>query len=131
MFVLNFGGSTVLDGRETRRFHKLGCRKILCQSPVPHDLDQRSAHLGWGWSHSHVSLFESFNFGLGRSFSARDDCTGVSHPPAGRRGDTGDEGHHRLGAVLSQVRRGLLFSLTTNLSDHDYTFWVGVIDKNV
>ena len=33
-----------------------GVGKLLSQSPVSHDLDQRSAHLGWGWSHSHVSL---------------------------------------------------------------------------
>src|SRR5208282_19943 len=63
------------------------------------DLDSRRFHGG--------------DLGLGIALAAGDDRTGVSHPPSGRSGASGDKADHRLvaaalGFVLEKLRRVLL-----------------------
>ncbi len=79
--------------------------------------------------------FESLDLSLCGALSSGDDGSGVTHPPAGWRGDAGDEGHDRLGVgarvVGLQEVRGPLLGLAADLADHDDALGVGVLQEDV
>src|SRR5690606_21452625 len=52
------------------------------------------------------------------ALAAGDHRPGVTHALAGRRGDTGDVGHHRLAHVACDVRGCSLLVATADLADH-------------
>ena len=59
----------------------------------------------------------------------------MTHPPAWGSCDSSNEGNNWLpvlsGVVLYQVFSCLLFSLTTNLTDHDDTRGLGVVEEDL
>merc|ERR1719232_937519 len=82
-----------------------------------------------------VYLFKSSNLGLGSSFSAGNNGSSVTHSSSGRSGNTSNKGHDGFGIrsriILRQIFGGLFFGLTSNFTDHDDTFGVGIVDKDV
>lgn len=73
------------------------------------------------------------DLGVGTTLAAADDGTGVTHAAAGGSGDTGDEGHG--GLVVDVVRLEELGSIllggTTNLTNHDDTVGLGVLEEDL
>lgn len=62
-----------------------------------HFLEQLAAHLGWASGNDDARLLEGIDLVLGSTLSSGDDGTSVTHATAGRRRQTGDERHNRLG----------------------------------
>ena len=68
------------------------------------------------------------------TLAAGDDGTGVTHAPAGRSGDTGDEGNDGLLLLpvgLLEELGGVLLGGTTDLADHDDTVGLGVLEEDL
>ena len=67
------------------------------------------------------------------ALSSADNGTGVAHSPARRRGDTGNEADNGLvgGVVLLQEVGGILLSGSTNLSNHDDTVCLAVLEEDL
>lgn len=82
-----------------------------------------------------TSGLKGLDLGVGTTLAAGDNGTGVTHTTAGRSRDTGDEADNGLAAVdgveLPQVLGSLLLSGTTNLTNHDDTISLLVLDKDL
>ena len=69
------------------------------------------------------------------NLATADDSSSVTHSPAGRCSHTSDEAHHWLcictRVVLLQVLGGLLLSFTSNLSNHDDSLGLGIVDETL
>src|SRR5581483_10051353 len=69
------------------------------------------------------------------AFAAGDDGAGMTHAPAGGRGDASDEADHRLlaaalGLVLEELR-GVLFSRAPDLANHNDRGGLWVREKHL
>jgi len=68
------------------------------------------------------------------TLAAGNDGTGVTHAPAGRRRDTSDERDNGLLLLLVGLAEevcGVLLSGTTDLTDHDDTIGLGVLEEDL
>merc|ERR1712048_1302726 len=81
------------------------CNDVLHHSCTLHSTHQQSSHLSWTFGNNNIGLFESFNLGSGGTLSSTDDGTSVTHSSAGWS------------------------SHSTNLSNHDNTLSVWIIDE--
>lgn len=72
---------------------------------------------------------------LSATLAAADDGTSVTHAAARRGSHTGDEADDRLavlaGVVLSEVRRTLLLGAAADLTDHDDTLSLRVLNESL
>ena len=75
-----------------------------------------------GQKDTHIQTLKHKNLTL--LYTARNYGPSVAHAAAGRRTSAGDEAHDGLVgvAVLLQPLRRILFRLSTNLSDHYYSY---------
>lgn len=80
-----------------------------------------------------TSVGESGDLGVGTTLTTADDGTGVTHAAAGGSGDTGNEGDSGLvvDVVGLEVLGGILLGGTTNLTDHDDTVGLGVLEEDL
>ena len=78
---------------------------------------------------------KGLDLGVGITLAAGDDGTGVAHAAARGSGDTGDEGDDGLAAVLGVVLLeeigSLLLGGTTDLTDHDDTVGLAVLEEDL
>lgn len=77
---------------------------------------------------------ECGDFAVRTTLAAGNNGTGVAHTPTGRRGDTGDERDNGLLLLLvglAEEVRGVLLGGTTNLTDHDDTVGLGVLEEDL
>jgi len=68
------------------------------------------------------------------TLAAGNDGTSVAHTPTGRRRDTGDERDNGLLLLLvglTEEVRGILLGGTTDLTDHDDTVGLGVLEEDL
>src|SRR5690625_5838362 len=75
----------------------------------------------------YAGVFQRGKLLIGGAFTTGDDGTGVAHALAGRRRNTRDVGHHRLGHVGFDVRRRFFLSAATEFADHDDGFGLGIV----
>src|SRR5262245_38715694 len=88
----------------------------------PQYLDQGLAEPRGRRRHLDPGGLHGGDLGFGIALAARDDGAGMPHAPAGRRGASGDETHHRLLAaalgLVDQELSGVLLGGTADLADH-------------
>ena len=69
------------------------------------------------------------------NLATTDDSSGMTHSPAGGRSHSSDEAHNWLRictrVVLLQVLRSLLLRFTSNLTNHDDSLSLGIIDETL
>ena len=68
-----------------------------------------------------------FVFFLCRARPAADDGAGVTHAAARRRRLSCDEPNHGLANAGADKFRGLLLSISANLTDHDDAVGIGIV----
>src|SRR5215218_2476269 len=86
----------------------------------PDRLDRELGGLGGGAPDLDATRLERLPLRLGGPRGTGDDRPGVAHLLAGRRGEPGDVGDHRLGDPLSDEVGGALLGVAANLAhDHD------------
>lgn len=80
-----------------------------------------------------TSILESGNLGVSTTLTTADDGTGVTHAATGGSGDTGNEGNSGLvvDVVGLEELGGVLLGGTTNLTDHDDTVGLGVLEEDL
>lgn len=81
-----------------------------------------------------TSRLEGGDLAVGATLAAGDNGTGVTHAPAGRSGDTSDEGDDGLLLLpvgLLEELSGILLGGTTDLADHDDTVGLGVLEEDL
>lgn len=80
-----------------------------------------------------TSILESSDLGVSTTLTTADDGTGVAHAAAGGSTDTSDEGNGGLvvDVVGLQELGGVLLSRTTDLTDHDDTISLGVLQEDL
>lgn len=80
-----------------------------------------------------TGILESGDLGVGTTLTTADDSTGVAHTAAGGSGDTGDEGNGGLvvDVVGLEELGGILLGGTTDLTDHDDTVGLGVLEEDL
>src|SRR5690242_5983234 len=80
-----------------------------------------------------TSGLQSGDLGVGVTLSSADNGTSVTHSPAWGRGDTGNEADNGLvgSVVLLQEVGSVLLSSSTNLSDHDDTVCLAVLEEDL
>ena len=105
-------------------------KKIPPDELLPEDLaERRRAALN-----NDTSRLEGGDLAVCATFAAGDDGTGVTHAPAGRSGDTSDEGDNGLLLLpvgLLEELSGILLGGTTDLTDHDDTFGLRVLEEDL
>ncbi|KAJ5576061.1 hypothetical protein N7535_002987 [Penicillium sp. DV-2018c] len=76
---------------------------------------------------------EGRDLGVGTTLTTADDGTGVTHAAAGGSGDTGNEGDGGLvvDVVGLEELGGILLGGTTDLTDHDDTVGLGVLEEDL
>jgi hypothetical protein len=76
---------------------------------------------------------EGGDLGVGVTLSSADNSTSVAHSPARRRRDTGDEADNGLvgGVVLLEEVGSVLLGSSTNLSNHDDTVCLAVLEEDL
>src|SRR5437764_12835466 len=82
------------------------------------------AHIGRALHHDYASGGERRHLLGGRAFAAGNDCAGVPHSAAWRRGLAGDEADDRLLELPADEARRLLLRRPADLADHDHGFGV-------
>ena len=80
-----------------------------------------------------TSVGQSGDLGVGTTLTTADDGTGVTHAAAGGSGDTGNEGDGGLvvDVVGLEELGGILLGGTTDLTDHDDTVGLGVLEEDL
>src|SRR5688500_7867413 len=82
-------------------------------------LFERLAEFRWAWADGYSSRFHRRDLVFGAALAARDDRSGVAHPPPGRSGPAGDEADDGLGAaalrLVGEELRGVLFRRAADL----------------
>lgn len=108
-------------------------RRKLYQVALDELIVQRLAERSRRALNNNTSGLESGDLRVGVTLSSADNSTSVTHSPAGGRRDTGDEADNGLvgGVVLLQELGGVLLSGTTNLSDHDDTICLAVLEEDL
>merc|ERR1712165_557796 len=105
----------------------------LSQIGLLHFGYKRCAHLSWTWGHCDSSCFQGGDLCSCCALATTDDSSSMSHPPARGSGHTGDEADHWLGVrarvVLLQVLSSLLLSLSSDLTNHDDSLGLVVVDE--
>ena len=78
-------------------------------------------------------ILESGDLGVGTTLTTADNGTGVTHTAAGGSADTGNEADGGLvvDVVGLEELGGVLFGATTDLTDHDDTVGLGVLEENL
>lgn len=94
---------------------------------------QRLAEGGRAALDDDTSILESSDLGVGTALATADDGTGVTHTAAGGSTDTGDEGNSGLvvDVVGLEELGGILLGGTTDLTDHDDTVGLGVLEEDL
>lgn len=104
----------------------LGLARLL------HSLQHQITNLCWAFRNDGTRLLQRLDFVTSSTLSARDDGSGVSHPPAWGRCSTSNESDDGLvvRVVGSNVFCGIFFHGTTDFTNKDETFglWVGKED---
>merc|ERR1719452_179160 len=107
----------------------------LDYSSTLHCSDQQCSHLSWTLGHNDISLLQSLNLRSSSSLATTDDGSGVTHSSARWSCHSSNEGNNRLGigarVVFNQVVSSPLLSLATNLTNHDNSLGVGVVDEQL
>jgi len=96
-----------------------------------HELGHLFAHLRRVANNVNASGFEGGNLVGGSALATSNDGTGVTHATAWRSSLSSDEADdwQLTVVVLTEPLSGLLFGLSADLTDHDYTLGLGIIDK--
>ncbi len=93
---------------------------------LPKNLYSRLAQLSQVPDYRNASLFHSIDFSLGRAAGAADDCSGVAHSPARRRGEPGYKTNDRLAHLPNDEFSRILLCRPANLSNHHYPTGGGI-----
>lgn len=80
-----------------------------------------------------TGILQSGDLGVGTSLTTADDGTSVAHTAARGSRNTGDEGNGGLvvDVVGLEVLGGVLLGGTTDLTDHDNTVGLGVLEEDL
>lgn len=80
-----------------------------------------------------TSGLQGGDLGVGVTLSSADNGTGVAHPPARRRRDTGNEADNGLvgRVVLLEEVGSVLLGSSTNLSNHDDAVCLAVLEEDL
>ena len=94
---------------------------------------QGLAQRGWAALDDDTSILESSNLGVGTTLTTADDGTGVTHAAAGGSANTSNEGNGGLvvDVVGLEELGGVLLGRTTDLTDHDDTVGLGVLEEDL
>lgn len=114
---------TTRSSSQSDRLQKIPSDELLVQP-----LSERS-----GTSlHQRAGVLERRDLALGTTLTTGDDGASVAHSSTGRRGDAGDEGDNRLvlGVVVLQELGGVLLSGPSDLTDHDDTVGLRVVEED-
>ena len=81
---------------------------------------------------NHTGILEGGDLGVGITLATADDGTGVTHAAAGGRADTGDEADGGLVVLVVGLDElgSILLGATTNLTNHDDTLGLGVLEED-
>ncbi len=91
------------------------------------DLLEKFAHFRRIARHGKATFLHDGELGIGRVGPAGDQCPGMAHALARRRGDARDEADHRLFHVGFAPARGFGFVRAADLADHDDRIGIGVV----
>lgn len=82
---------------------------------------------------NHTGILEGGDLGVGITLATADDGTGVTHAAAGGRADTGDEADGGLVEPVVGLEElgGVLLGAATDLTDHDDTVGLGVLEEDL
>ena len=115
-----------LRHNETNKLQEITANELVVES-----LAQASG----GALDDDASTLESLDLGVGTALSARDNGTGVAHATARGSGDTGNEADNGLAVAnsvgLLEELGCVLFSRSTNLTNHDDTVRLGVLSEDL
>merc|ERR1712165_493158 len=105
----------------------------LSQIGLLHFGYKRCAHLSWTRGHCDSSCFKGGDLGSCCALATTDDSSSMSHPPARGSGHASDEADHWLGVgarvVFLQVLSSLLLGLSSDLTNHDDSLGLVVVDE--
>jgi len=112
----------------------LSAHRLVFRVHVVDCLVHQHSQIGRRSAHGDSGTLQSLNLGLGSSLASSNNSTCVAHSSAWWGGDTGDEADNWLGVgsavVFSEVVGGHFLGLATNLSDHDDTGGVWVVEED-
>src|SRR4029453_1381386 len=98
-------------------------------------LFEGASELRWAWRDGNSSRLHGRDLALGVAFAAGYDRSGMSHTPSGRRGTAGDEAGDRLPAAATRLvckeLRGIFFSASADLADHDDRLGLGIREEHL
>lgn len=82
---------------------------------------------------NHTSILESRDLGVGTTLATADNGTGVTHATAGGSADTSDEADSGLvvDVVGLEELGSILLGATTDLTNHDDTISLGVLEEDL
>lgn len=127
----------------SRAQHHTQALATRCANPLDHtsSLDKVSLHklgkqgLAQGSRaalHRDTGILQSGNLRVRTALTTADDGTGVTHTTTRRGTDTGDEADGGLVVLVVGLEElgGVLFGTTTNLTNHDDTLGLGVVEED-
>ena len=97
---------------------------LINTSPNATPLDMRLA--GTAGATKDTSIFQSTEFVISSTFTARDDCASMAHTLTSRCSNTSDVRHYRFSHVSFDISSRFFFSSTTDFTDHDdrFSLWI-------
>lgn len=106
---------------------------LLYQVALDELVVQSGSELGRGALDSNTGGLKCGDLGVGITLTTADNGTSVTHSPAWWGRDTSNEANNRLvgGVVLLQEVGSVLLSRTTNLTNHDDTVGLFILEEDV
>lgn len=93
---------------------------------------QGLAQSSWAPLHSNTGVLQSGDLRVGTTLTTADDGTGVTHTATRRGTDTSDEADRGLVVLVVGLDElgSILLGTTTNLTNHDDTLGLGVLEED-